>query len=166
MLFHTDQWGCFFFLANREKNERHFIIQHLGNIMRCVVLIMCCGTCIFPYLVYFAYYARQHWGKFIVRANLLGSDPDSNSACVFCVCSTLSEEGSEIFLSPAVMYGPPGLDLSCPITMTIAHCAEVAADNWTIRLKRKMKDNKWEVSNFLLLTLQPQLSGPNFQAEC
>uniref|UniRef100_A0A673CKQ3 Netrin receptor UNC5 n=1 Tax=Sphaeramia orbicularis TaxID=375764 RepID=A0A673CKQ3_9TELE len=58
--------------------------------------------------------------------------------------STLSDDGSEIFLSPAVTYGPPGLDLSCPIAMTIAHCAEVSADNWTIRLKRHMQDNKWE----------------------
>ncbi|GLD51709.1 netrin receptor UNC5D-like protein, partial [Lates japonicus] len=58
--------------------------------------------------------------------------------------STLSEDGPEIFLSPAVTYGPPGLDLSCPIAMTIAHCGEVAADNWTIRLKRQTQDNKWE----------------------
>lgn len=65
-----------------------------------------------------------------------------------CVCSTVSEEEPEIFLSPAVTYGPPGLDLSCPIAMTIAHCAEVAADNWTIRLKRQAQDNKWEVSHF------------------
>uniref|UniRef100_A0AAQ6A1W5 Netrin receptor UNC5 n=1 Tax=Amphiprion ocellaris TaxID=80972 RepID=A0AAQ6A1W5_AMPOC len=56
----------------------------------------------------------------------------------------VSEDGPEIFLSAAVMYGPPGLDLSCPIAMTIAHCAEVAADNWTIRLKRHIQDNKWE----------------------
>uniref|UniRef100_A0A669EUJ6 Netrin receptor UNC5 n=1 Tax=Oreochromis niloticus TaxID=8128 RepID=A0A669EUJ6_ORENI len=58
--------------------------------------------------------------------------------------STVSEDGPEIFLSPAVTYGPPGLDLSYPIAMTIAHCAEVAADNWTIRLKRHIQDNKWE----------------------
>ncbi|XP_067340709.1 netrin receptor UNC5D-like isoform X5 [Channa argus] len=58
--------------------------------------------------------------------------------------STVSEDEPEIFLSPAVTYGPPGLDLSCPIAMTIAHCAEVASDNWTIRLKRQMQDNKWE----------------------
>uniref|UniRef100_A0A4W6CJR5 Netrin receptor UNC5 n=1 Tax=Lates calcarifer TaxID=8187 RepID=A0A4W6CJR5_LATCA len=58
--------------------------------------------------------------------------------------STLCEDGPEIFLSPAVTYGPPGLDLSCPIAMTIAHCGEVAADNWTIRLKRQTQDNKWE----------------------
>ncbi|KAM3874163.1 netrin receptor UNC5D-like [Diretmus argenteus] len=57
---------------------------------------------------------------------------------------TVSDEGQEILLSPEVTYGPPGLDLSCPIAMTIAHCAEVAADNWTIRLKRQIQDNKWE----------------------
>ncbi|TNN60063.1 Netrin receptor UNC5D [Liparis tanakae] len=60
-------------------------------------------------------------------------------------CShAVSEDGPEIFLSPAVTYGPPGLDLCCPVAMTVAHCAEVAADNWTIRLKRQMQDNKWE----------------------
>lgn len=67
---------------------------------------------------------------------------------MYCFCSTVSEEEAEIFLSPAVTYGPPGLDLSCPIAMTIAHCAEVAADNWTIRLKRQTQDNKWEVSRY------------------
>uniref|UniRef100_A0A3B3C9Q1 Netrin receptor UNC5 n=1 Tax=Oryzias melastigma TaxID=30732 RepID=A0A3B3C9Q1_ORYME len=59
-------------------------------------------------------------------------------------CSALSEDESEVFLSPAVTYGPPGLDLSCAVAMTIAHCAEVSADNWTIRLKRQILDNKWE----------------------
>ncbi|XP_071219802.1 netrin receptor UNC5D-like isoform X4 [Salvelinus alpinus] len=58
--------------------------------------------------------------------------------------STLSEERQEVLLSPEVTYGPLGLDLSCPIAMTIAHCAEVAADNWSIRLKRQTQDNKWE----------------------
>uniref|UniRef100_UPI0037E897DB unc-5 netrin receptor Da isoform X2 n=1 Tax=Semicossyphus pulcher TaxID=241346 RepID=UPI0037E897DB len=58
--------------------------------------------------------------------------------------SSVSEDGPEIFLSPAVTYGPPGLDLSCPIAMTIAHCAEVAPENWTIRLRRQIQDNKWE----------------------
>ncbi|CDQ62999.1 unnamed protein product [Oncorhynchus mykiss] len=63
--------------------------------------------------------------------------------CVFC--STLSEESQEVLLSPEVTYGPPGLDLSCPVAMTIAHCAEFATDNWNIRLKRQTQDNKWEV---------------------
>lgn len=62
-----------------------------------------------------------------------------------CRSAAASEEDSEIFLSPAVTYGPPGLDLSCPIAMTVAHCAEVAADNWSVRLKRQAQDNKWEV---------------------
>lgn len=69
------------------------------------------------------------------------------SLCV-CVCSTVSEDGSEIFLSPTVTYGPPGLDLSFPTAMTIAHCAEAAAENWSIRLKRQNPDNKWEVRLF------------------
>ncbi|KAI9534947.1 hypothetical protein NQZ68_010333 [Dissostichus eleginoides] len=69
---------------------------------------------------------------------------------------SVSEEGSEVFLSPAVTYGPLGLDLSCPIAMTIAHCAEVAADNWTIRLKRQTQENKWEV----------QIPDCNMSAEC
>ncbi|XP_036833015.1 netrin receptor UNC5D isoform X5 [Oncorhynchus mykiss] len=58
--------------------------------------------------------------------------------------STLSEESQEVLLSPEVTYGPPGLDLSCPVAMTIAHCAEFATDNWNIRLKRQTQDNKWE----------------------
>ncbi|KAJ0057260.1 hypothetical protein NL108_002181, partial [Boleophthalmus pectinirostris] len=57
--------------------------------------------------------------------------------------SALSDDGTEIFLSPAVTYGPTGLDLSCPIAMTIAHCAETSANNWNIRLKRHVLD-KWE----------------------
>ncbi|XP_023694324.1 netrin receptor UNC5D isoform X2 [Paramormyrops kingsleyae] len=58
--------------------------------------------------------------------------------------SAHSEEGNEILLGPEVTYGPPGLSLSCPVAMTIAHCAEVSEDNWNIRLKRKTQDNKWE----------------------
>ncbi|XP_048846155.1 netrin receptor UNC5D isoform X2 [Brienomyrus brachyistius] len=54
------------------------------------------------------------------------------------------EEGNEILLGPEVTYGPPGLSLSCPVAMTIAHCAEVSEENWNIRLKRKTQDNKWE----------------------
>uniref|UniRef100_A0A7N8XXC7 Netrin receptor UNC5 n=1 Tax=Mastacembelus armatus TaxID=205130 RepID=A0A7N8XXC7_9TELE len=53
-------------------------------------------------------------------------------------------EGCEILLSPEVTYGPPGLDLFCPVAMTIAHCAEVDGENWNIQLKRKTQDSKWE----------------------
>ncbi|XP_038559598.1 netrin receptor UNC5D isoform X3 [Micropterus salmoides] len=53
-------------------------------------------------------------------------------------------EGCDILLGPEVTYGPPGLDLFCPVAMTIAHCAEVDAENWNIQLKRKTQDSKWE----------------------
>uniref|UniRef100_A0A8C1UUS7 Netrin receptor UNC5 n=1 Tax=Cyprinus carpio TaxID=7962 RepID=A0A8C1UUS7_CYPCA len=55
-----------------------------------------------------------------------------------------SEERCEILLGPEITYGPPGLNLSYPVAMTIAHCAEVSAENWNIKLKRQTKDNKWE----------------------
>ncbi|XP_071013064.1 netrin receptor UNC5D-like isoform X3 [Oncorhynchus clarkii lewisi] len=55
-----------------------------------------------------------------------------------------TEEGCEILLGPEVTYGPLGLDLSSPVAMTIAHCAEVDTENWNIQLKRKTQDNSWE----------------------
>lgn len=58
--------------------------------------------------------------------------------------SAQSEERCEILLGPEITYGPPGLNLSYPVAMTIAHCAEVSAENWNIKLKRQTKD-KWEV---------------------
>uniref|UniRef100_A0AAY4DPT4 Netrin receptor UNC5 n=1 Tax=Denticeps clupeoides TaxID=299321 RepID=A0AAY4DPT4_9TELE len=59
--------------------------------------------------------------------------------------SVQTEEGCEVLLGPEVTYGPAGLDLSFPVAMTIAHCAEVNAENWKIRLKRQTQDRKWEV---------------------
>ncbi|XP_061071561.1 netrin receptor UNC5D-like isoform X2 [Conger conger] len=59
-------------------------------------------------------------------------------------CSTQTTDGCEILLSPAVTYGPPGLHLSCPVAVTIAHCAEVSTENWSIRLKRLTQEKKWE----------------------
>lgn len=86
---------------------------------------------------------------------------DSLSVCV-CLChivfSVQTLEGCEILLGPEVMYGPPGLDLFCPVAMTIAHCAEVDAENWNIQLKRRTQDSKWEVraaGPHLSSTVQP-----------
>lgn len=74
------------------------------------------------------------------------SDTASVTACfILCVFSVHTLEGCEILLGPEVTYGPPGLDLFCPVAMTIAHCAEVDAENWSIQLKRKTQDSKWEV---------------------
>jgi len=57
----------------------------------------------------------------------------------------LSDEGQEILLSPEVTYGPPGLTLSCPVALTLAHCADVSSEDWNIKLKRQTQDNNWEV---------------------
>uniref|UniRef100_A0A671QVC0 Netrin receptor UNC5 n=1 Tax=Sinocyclocheilus anshuiensis TaxID=1608454 RepID=A0A671QVC0_9TELE len=53
-------------------------------------------------------------------------------------------KGQEILLSPEVTYGPPGLTLSCPVALTIAHCADVSSEDWNIKLKRQTQDNSWE----------------------
>ncbi|KAJ8005877.1 hypothetical protein DPEC_G00122470 [Dallia pectoralis] len=58
--------------------------------------------------------------------------------------SAQTAESCDILLGPEVTYGPPGLDLSSPVAMTIAHCAELDAKNWNIQLKRKTQDNKAE----------------------
>ncbi|KAK3539168.1 hypothetical protein QTP86_027605 [Hemibagrus guttatus] len=55
-----------------------------------------------------------------------------------------SLERCEILLGPEVTYGPPGLSLTSPVAMTIAHCAEVIDENWNVRLKKKTKDDEWE----------------------
>uniref|UniRef100_A0A673FMY2 Netrin receptor UNC5 n=1 Tax=Sinocyclocheilus rhinocerous TaxID=307959 RepID=A0A673FMY2_9TELE len=49
-----------------------------------------------------------------------------------------------ILLSPEVTYGPPGLTLSCPVALTVAHCADVSSEDWNIKLKRQTQDNSWE----------------------
>uniref|UniRef100_A0A8C2CYC1 Netrin receptor UNC5 n=1 Tax=Cyprinus carpio TaxID=7962 RepID=A0A8C2CYC1_CYPCA len=58
--------------------------------------------------------------------------------------NALSDEGQEILLSPEVTYGPPGLTLSCPVALTVAHCADVSSEDWNIKLKRQTQDNSWE----------------------
>lgn len=66
--------------------------------------------------------------------------------CVSLLFSAQTLEGCEILVGPEVTYGPSDLDLLCPVAMTMAHCAEVDAENWNIQLKRKTQDGKWEVS--------------------
>ncbi|CAL8406136.1 unnamed protein product [Arctogadus glacialis] len=63
---------------------------------------------------------------------------------------TAPEEEDEVLLSPEVTYGPPGLDLSCPVALTVAHCADLSgpADaTWAVRLRRRTPENKWEVTS-------------------
>uniref|UniRef100_A0A8C7UBZ8 Netrin receptor UNC5 n=1 Tax=Oncorhynchus mykiss TaxID=8022 RepID=A0A8C7UBZ8_ONCMY len=82
----------------------------------------------------------------LVPHGAIAEDPTSEMFMVINQgeSSVQTEEGFEILLGPEVTYGPPGIDLSRPVAMTIAHCAEVDADNWNVQLKRKIQDNKWE----------------------
>ncbi|XP_048874833.1 unc-5 netrin receptor Da isoform X2 [Brienomyrus brachyistius] len=59
-------------------------------------------------------------------------------------CSPQVDEGFEILLGPEVTYGPAGFDLCCPVVLTITHCAQASLEDWSIRLKRKTQENKWE----------------------
>lgn len=70
-------------------------------------------------------------------------------------------DGCEVLLGPEVTYGPPGLNLLRPVAMTIAHCAEVDAENWNVQLKRRTQDSKWEVRTHTpeLQTYPPVGSG-------
>ncbi|CAL8387483.1 unnamed protein product [Boreogadus saida] len=57
------------------------------------------------------------------------------------------EEEGEVLLSPEVTYGPPGLDLSCPVALSVAHCADLSGPTdatLAVRLKRRTPENKWE----------------------
>ncbi|XP_055743436.1 netrin receptor UNC5D-like isoform X2 [Salvelinus fontinalis] len=82
----------------------------------------------------------------LVPHGAIAEDPSSEMFMVINQgeSSVQTEEGFKILLGPEVTYGPPGIDLSRPVAMTIAHCAEVDADNWNVQLKRKTQDNKWE----------------------
>lgn len=55
-------------------------------------------------------------------------------------------------MGPEVSFGPPGVILSCPVAMTISHCADVSED-WSVRLKRQTHGDNWEVRELLLLLL-------------
>uniref|UniRef100_A0A8D0AZI1 Netrin receptor UNC5 n=1 Tax=Salvator merianae TaxID=96440 RepID=A0A8D0AZI1_SALMN len=57
---------------------------------------------------------------------------------------SLQLEGSEILLGPEVTCGPPEVTVSTPFALTIPHCAEVNPDHWTIHLKKKKEQGKWE----------------------
>ncbi|KAI4897548.1 hypothetical protein NFI96_001346 [Prochilodus magdalenae] len=65
------------------------------------------------------------------------------AAPLFEFVSVLSEGSQEVLLGPEVSYGPPGLDLLCPVAMTIAHCADVSSDDWSVKLRRRTQDG-WE----------------------
>ena len=112
-----------------------------------------CPVLFFPVLVYLHLFC-------VVESNLFlfqGSDPAVSHVSP-CLCrprppsprSPAPEEEDEVLLGPEVTYGPPGLDLSCPVALSVAHCADLSgpADAaWAVRLKRRTPENKWEVTS-------------------
>uniref|UniRef100_A0A4W3JQ98 Netrin receptor UNC5 n=1 Tax=Callorhinchus milii TaxID=7868 RepID=A0A4W3JQ98_CALMI len=78
--------------------------------------------------------------------SLCVSQATSERLCVcscFPVCS-LQLEGAETLLSPEVSCGPSGLTLSCPIALTVPHCAVMCSQQWNIKLRRRVTRGKWE----------------------
>ncbi|NXK66188.1 UNC5D protein, partial [Sylvietta virens] len=58
--------------------------------------------------------------------------------------SSLEPEGPEVLLGPEVSCGPPELAVSTPCALTIPHCAHADPQHWSIHLKRRSLQGKWE----------------------
>nr|XP_014349455.1 PREDICTED: netrin receptor UNC5D [Latimeria chalumnae] len=77
-----------------------------------------------------------------------GAIPEDSSWEIYMVInqgeSSLQPEGAEILLGPEITCGPPGMTFPVPFTLTVPHCAEIDAENWNIRLKKRTQQGKWE----------------------
>ncbi|XP_062366459.1 netrin receptor UNC5D [Cinclus cinclus] len=58
--------------------------------------------------------------------------------------SSLEPEGPEVLLGPEVSCGPPELAASTPCALSIPHCAHADPQHWSIHLKRRTQQGKWE----------------------
>uniref|UniRef100_A0A8C9NVS5 Netrin receptor UNC5 n=1 Tax=Serinus canaria TaxID=9135 RepID=A0A8C9NVS5_SERCA len=58
--------------------------------------------------------------------------------------SSLEPEGPEVLLGPEVSCGPPELAVSTPCALSIPHCAHADPQHWSIHLKRRTQQGKWE----------------------
>ena len=67
------------------------------------------------------------------------------SKVTYVSSSVQTPDGCEVLLGPEVTFGPPGLELLSPVALSIAHCAQVDAGAWRLRLRRRTQDSKWEV---------------------
>uniref|UniRef100_A0A8D2MZ13 Netrin receptor UNC5 n=1 Tax=Zonotrichia albicollis TaxID=44394 RepID=A0A8D2MZ13_ZONAL len=83
-----------------------------------------------------------HLGGRLVVPNtggLSGLGAESNSSTV-----VLEPEGPEVLLGPEVSCGPPELAVSTPCALSIPHCAHADPQHWSIHLKRRTQQGKWE----------------------
>ncbi|XP_069069907.1 netrin receptor UNC5D isoform X2 [Pleurodeles waltl] len=78
----------------------------------------------------------------------LGAVPEESSCEMYMSINqaepSLQTDGEEVALSPEVTCGPTDVLLNSPTALTIPHCAEVSAEHWNIRLKKRSQQGKWE----------------------
>ncbi|PKK19851.1 unc-5 netrin receptor D [Columba livia] len=58
--------------------------------------------------------------------------------------SSLQPDGPAVLLGPAVTCGPAELGVRSPCALTIPHCAHPDPQHWSIHLKRRTQQGKWE----------------------
>ncbi|XP_049721114.1 netrin receptor UNC5D isoform X6 [Elephas maximus indicus] len=77
-----------------------------------------------------------------------GAIPEENSWEIYMSINqgepSLQSDGSEVLLSPEVTCGPPDMIVTTPFALTIPHCADVSSEHWTIHLKKRTQQGKWE----------------------
>ncbi|XP_060237556.1 netrin receptor UNC5D isoform X6 [Meriones unguiculatus] len=77
-----------------------------------------------------------------------GAIPEENSWEIYMSINqgepSLQSDGSEVLLSPEVTCGPPDMLVTTPFALTIPHCADVSSEHWTIHLKKRTQQGKWE----------------------
>uniref|UniRef100_A0A8C3RGM4 Netrin receptor UNC5 n=1 Tax=Cyanoderma ruficeps TaxID=181631 RepID=A0A8C3RGM4_9PASS len=82
-------------------------------------------------------------------AALGGAQAEANefsllTATLVFAAPSLEPEGPEVLLGPEVSCGPPELAVSTPCALTIPHCAHADPQHWSIHLKRRTQQGKWE----------------------
>ncbi|KAI1230052.1 Netrin receptor UNC5D, partial [Lamprotornis superbus] len=66
------------------------------------------------------------------------------TATLVFAAPSLEPEGPEVLLGPEVSCGPPELAVSTPCALSIPHCAHADPQHWSIHLKRRTQQGKWE----------------------
>uniref|UniRef100_A0A8D2QMK1 Netrin receptor UNC5 n=1 Tax=Zosterops lateralis melanops TaxID=1220523 RepID=A0A8D2QMK1_ZOSLA len=70
--------------------------------------------------------------------------PNTGGSTLVFAAPSLEPEGPEVLLGPEVSCGPPELAASTPCALTIPHCAHADPQHWSIHLKRRTQQGKWE----------------------
>lgn len=92
---------------------------------------------------------QRDFTAFVLSNKLLSKFVTTFSFVLLCLIlsllQSLQSDGSEVLLSPEVTCGPPDMLVTTPFALTIPHCADVSSEHWTIHLKKRTQQGKWEV---------------------